>query len=263
MTGRLEGLGIVVTRPRAAADALAAELAREGARVLRLPALAIEPIEPDAALASLLGGLASFDLAIFVSANAVERGLAAARRFGQWPRELQAAAVGEATAAALRGEGITDVVSPHDRHDSEALLALPRLQAVRGQNIIVFRGRGGRGELRESLESRGARVSYAECYRRVRPQADVAPVVAALGRGEVHAVSVLSGETLENFIAMVGAEGGGALARVTLVVPHPAIAAHREARRFARAVVSGHGTEALVETLALLKNENIATDAHR
>lgn len=263
MSGRLHGLGIVVTRPRAAADALAADLAHEGARVWRLPALAIEPIEPDAALAGLMANLASFDLAIFVSANAVERGLAAIRRFGPWPASLQAAAVGEATAGALRDAGIADVVFPHDRHDSEALLALPRLQAVRGQNIIVFRGQGGRGELRDALEARGARVACAECYRRVRPQADAAPVVAALARGEVHAVSVLSGETLENFIAMIGAEGERALAPVALVVPHPAIAAHREARRFARVAVSGHGTEALVETLAHLKNENIATDEHR
>lgn len=252
MSGRLDGLGIVVTRPRGAADALAAQLTGEGARVWRLPALAIEPIEPEG-LAGLLARLPSFDLAIFVSANAVERGLAAARRFGQWPPGLQAAAVGEATATALREEGIADVVSPHDRHDSEALLALPRLQAVRGQNIIVFRGQGGRGELRETLEARGARVTYAECYRRVRPQADAAPVVAALGRGEVHAVSVLSGETLENFIAMIGAEGERALAAVALVVPHPAIAGHRESRRFARVAVSGHGTEALIETLGQLR----------
>ena len=253
MSARLAGLGIVVTRPRAAADALAAELGREGARVWRLPALAIEPIEPDAALAALLGRVSSFDLAIFVSANAVERGLAAARRFGGWPERLQAAAVGEATAAALRAEGISDVVAPHDRHDSEALLGLARLQSVRGQNIIVFRGQGGREQLREALEARGARVTYAECYRRVRPETDAAPVCAALARGEVHAVSVLSGETLENFIAMIGAEAESALASVALVVPHPAVAAHRASRRFARVAVSGHGTEALIETLGQLR----------
>jgi len=253
MSGRLAGLGVVVTRPRAAADALAARLAREGAHVWRLPALAIEPIEPGPELASLLGRLDEFDLAIFVSANAVERGLALARRLGGWPRALGAAAVGEATAAALREEGVDDVVAPHDRHDSEALLQLPRLQAVRGQNIIVFRGQGGRGELRESLETRGARVTYAECYRRVRPEADAGPVAAALGRGEVHAVSVLSGETLENFIAMVGAEAVRALSSVALVVPHPAVGAHREARRFARVAVSGHGTDALIETMGQLR----------
>ncbi|HEX4330686.1 MAG TPA: uroporphyrinogen-III synthase [Usitatibacter sp.] len=259
MNGRLAGLGIVVTRPRAAAEALAAELSREGARVWRLPALAIEPIEPGAELAALLGRLETFDLAVFVSANAVERGLAAARRFGRWPQGLAAAAVGEATAAALREEGVDDVVAPHDRHDSEGLLALPRLQSVRGQNIIVFRGQGGREQLREALESRGARVTYAECYRRVRPEADAAPVAAALASREVHAVSVLSAETLENFMAMVGAEGGRALASVALVVPHPAIGGHRESRRFARVVVSGHGTEALIATLAGLKDQRIAT----
>ncbi|HXF78451.1 MAG TPA: uroporphyrinogen-III synthase [Usitatibacter sp.] len=263
MSGRLSGLGIVVTRPRSAADALADELSREGARVWRLPALAIEPIEPGPELGTILGRLETFDLAIFVSANAVERGLAAARRFGGWPPGLAAAAVGEATAAALREEGVDDVVAPHDRHDSEALLALPRLRSVRGQNIIVFRGQGGREQLRESLEARGARVTYAECYRRVRPQADASPVIAALARGEVHAVSVLSGETLENFMAMVGAEGERALASVALVVPHPAIGGHPVSRHFARVAVSGHGTEALIETLGDLNKYNIAADERR
>ena len=39
---RLEGLGVVITRPQPAADALAAALAREGARPFVFPALAIE-----------------------------------------------------------------------------------------------------------------------------------------------------------------------------------------------------------------------------
>jgi len=78
--GRLAGIGVVVTRPRAAAEALAAPLLREGARVWQLPALGIEDLEPSAALARLLANLAQFDMAIFVSANAVDKGLAAVRR---------------------------------------------------------------------------------------------------------------------------------------------------------------------------------------
>jgi uroporphyrinogen-III synthase len=159
------------------------------------------------------------------------------------------AAIGEATAHALRNSGVERVISPADRHDSEGLLGLAPLQAVRGQNIVVFRGRGGREYLRETLEARGARVEYAECYRRVRPDTDAKPVIAALARGEIHAVSALSAETLENFIDMIGPEAATHLADVTLVVPHVAIGAHSEARRFAHVVVAGHGAEALVEAL--------------
>ncbi len=247
--GRLAGIGVVVTRPRAAAEALAAPLLREGARVWQLAALGIEDLEPSAALARLLASLAQFDMAIFVSANAVDKGLAAVRRYGAWPRGIAVAAIGEATADALRNSGIGPVISPAERHDSEALLGLAPLQVVKGQNVIVFRGEGGREHLKETLEARGARVEYAECYRRVRPDSDPSAVVAALARGEVHAVSVLSAETLENFIAMIGPAAVQHLARVTLVVPHVAVGAHRDAKRFARVVIAAHGPEGLIDAL--------------
>jgi len=250
---RLEGLGVVVTRPRAAADALATALEREGARVIVFPALAIEDIAPTPALVEALSGLSRFRLAIFVSAHAVEKGLEAAARHGPWPAELAVAAIGEATAQALRNSGFPSVIYPHERHDSEQLLALPRLQAVEGQNIIVFRGEGGRERLKEELEARGARVVYAECYRRVRPSADPAPVLEALARGEIHAVSVLSAETLENFVAMIGPEGARGLGALALAVPHPAVAAGASGRRFARVVVAGHGAEGLVQALSRIR----------
>jgi uroporphyrinogen-III synthase len=250
---RLGGVGVVITRPRHAAEAAAGPLAREGAHVIVFPALAIEEIAPGAALEALLSDLSRFDMAIFVSANAVDRGLAAARRHGAWPQRLPVAAIGEATAEALRNSGVAHVISPAERHDSEALLGLAQLQVVNGQNIIVFRGEGGREHLKEALEARGARVEYAECYRRVRPHGDASAVTAALARGEVQAVSALSAETLENFIDMIGPEGTRHLDSVTLVVPHVAVGAHREARRFAHVVIAAHGAEGLIHALTNLR----------
>jgi uroporphyrinogen-III synthase len=249
VSGRLEGLGVVLTRPRAAAEALARPLEAEGARVFIFPALAIEPLAASPALESLLARLAGVDGAIFVSANAVEHGLAMATRNGPWPAKLRVLAIGEATAEALRNSGIAQVISPPERHDSEGLLALPQLQAVRGQAIIVFRGEGGRERIKETLEERGARVEYAECYRRVRPQADARGLAEAWRRGEVHAVSALSAETLRNFVAMMGPAAGD-LGSATLVVPHPAIAAEPDARRFARVAVAAHGAAGLIEALS-------------
>jgi len=252
MSARLAGLGVVVTRPRRAAEPLAARLAAAGARTWIFPALEIEDVPADPALEALLRDIARFDLAVFVSANAVEKGLAAVGRVAQWPASLRAAAVGEATAEALRNSGMAGVISPSQRHDSEALLALAQLQDVKGQNIIVFRGEGGRERLREGLEERGASVTYAQCYRRVRPKTDPAPLLSALARGEVHAVSALSGETLGNFVAMIGS-GAAHLANAALVVPHEAVGAHPDARRFARVVVAPPAAEGLIETLAQLR----------
>lgn len=251
--GRLEGLGVVVTRPREPAEAAARALEREGARAFVFPALAIEDIGPTPELEAALASLPAASLAIFVSANAVERGLSAARARGPWPAAVEVAAVGEATAEALRNSGFAGVIPPSGRHDSDALLDTPRLRAVRGENIIVFRGEGGRERLREELERRGARVAYAQCYRRVRPATDPAALLQAWDRGAVHAVSALSAETLENFVAIVGPEGRGRLKSAALVVPHEAIAAHRDARLFGRVLVSAHGHEGLADSLARLQ----------
>ncbi len=251
--GRLEGLGVVITRPRPAADGLAAALAAEGARAFVFPSLAIEPAPLSQRSQDALARLGECSLAIFISANAVDHGLAAARRAGPWPKGAKVAAVGEATAAALRNSGFDAVISPRERHDSEGLLALPELRVVKGENVIVFRGEGGREHLREVLESRGARVDYVECYRRARPAADPAPLLQAWERGEVHAVNALSAETLENFIAMLGEDGEDLIADCTLVVPHPAIASHPDARRFARVLVASPGADGLASALATLR----------
>jgi len=248
----LAGLGVVITRPRAAAEALAAMLAAAGARPFVFPPLAIEPLPDSDSLRATVAGLDHGGLAIFVSANAVEHGLALVRRHRPWPPQVPVAAIGEATARALRNSGFDAVISPKGRHDSESLLALEELESVDGRKILIFRGQGGRELLREALESRGAHVTYVECYQRTRPAADAAPLLHAWSRGEIHAVSVLSAETLENFVAMIGSEGEAHLSRTALVVPHEAIAARPLARRFARVAVASLD-DRMVRTLASLR----------
>ncbi|HUP96992.1 MAG TPA: uroporphyrinogen-III synthase [Usitatibacter sp.] len=252
MSAQLHGLGVVITRPREPGQALADAVARAGGKPIVFPALAIEDASSPA-VEDVLGRLRGAHLAIFVSAHAVEKGLAAVRARRPWPAAVRVAGVGEATAEALRNSGFPVVISPPERHDSEGLLELAELQAVKGLHIIVFRGHGGRERLKDVLEERGARVEYAECYRRVRPDTDPAPLLAAFARGEVQVVSALSGETLENFVAMVGPAATRHLAAATLVVPHPAVGAHREARRFARVLVAPHGADGFIDTLSQLR----------
>ena len=249
--GPLAGLGVVLTRPRAQCDNIAVELESRGARVVIFPALDIVPVELSAASRDALATLPTASLALFVSANAAEHGVAAARRAGPWPDDVAVAGVGEATAARLRGEGFANVIAPTTGFDSESLLACPELQDVRGRRVVIFRGVGGREHLRTTLEGRGATVAYVECYRRERPASDPAALHAALARGEIDAVHAMSAETVDNFLVLAGA--GVSWSRVALVVPHPAIARHGASASFGRTVVCGPGIASLVEALQNLR----------
>jgi uroporphyrinogen-III synthase len=244
----LEGVGIVLTRARAQSEPLRQALGARGARVIVFPCLEIVRKEPGPAGQRALASLASARLAIFVSANAVEHGLAAARTAAPWPQEVAVAAIGEATAAALLNSGFTRVISPASRFDSESLLALPELQAVKAGLVVIFRGEGGRDELRRALEARGAAVSCVECYRRVRPATDATQVLAAFSRGEIQAVHAMSAETVDNFMALAGGRAAEYLQATALIVPHEAVA-RNAATRFARVLVAAPDADAMQHAL--------------
>jgi uroporphyrinogen-III synthase len=203
----LDKVRVLVTRPRDQAGRLAQLIEQAGGEVLRFPTIEIAPVDDAAALNALLARLDEFDLALFVSANAVTHALAALRRGGRaWPARLPAGAVGQATAAALRAQGVGEVLAPAGRFDAEALLELPALREVRGKRIVIFRGEGGREHLADTLRTRGARVEYAECYRRRRPDADAAPLVHALARGDLHVLTLTSVDAARHLREMLGAE---------------------------------------------------------
>jgi uroporphyrinogen-III synthase len=225
------GRGVVITRPRELAAPFARLLERRGARAIVFPAIEIQPLPAPATLARL----ADYDVAVFVSPSAVRIALAAQP---PWPPRL-AAAVGAGTRRQLELTGAQAIVAPTAGADSEALLALPEMRSLRGKRVLIVRGEGGRELLAEALAARGALVEHAVCYRRARPAADAAPLVAAWQRGEVHALTVFSAEALDNFSAMGGAE---LVAALPLFVPHPRIADHAR-ERGAREVVIAPGSD--------------------
>jgi uroporphyrinogen-III synthase len=248
----LEGMGIVLTRPLDQSRATAARLEPLGATVFVFPALAIVDPPDAGTLDRTIAELDKFSLGIFVSANAVERGLGAARSRRAWPAGLKVAAVGGATAQALRDAGHGDVIVPTTGADSEALLAMPQLQSVEGQNIIVFRGEGGRELIAEVLTGRGARVTCLTCYRRVRPEGDPRALLAAWRSGKVDAVSAMSAESLANFLEMVGTEGRTLMQSTPLLVPHPRVAERAHRLGLDKVAVTDAAAEGLADALAAL-----------
>jgi uroporphyrinogen-III synthase len=246
----LAGRGIVITRPREHAPALAGLVRAAGGEPILFPTIEILPAaDPDRA-AEVIARLDEFALAIFVSPTAAQCGHAMVSATRGWPDTLRVAGVGEGTAEALRERGFRDVIAPSGQADSESLAALPELQDLRGSSIAIFRGQGGREWLRGALEERGARVEYAECYRRARPEADARGLLARWQSGGVEAVSVTSSEGLENFLAMLGPTGTGYLRATPVFVPHARIAQTARERGVREVVVTGRGDDRTVAEIA-------------
>lgn len=240
----LHGLVVLVTRPSGQAEPLCRQIEQRGGVAERFPVIEIQPL---AAAATAGGGptcLASFDLAIFVSVNAVRYGLAAFRAGGDWPQSLAVAAVGKATAAALAEHGQAVDVLPVERFDSEGLLAAPALRRVRGRRIVIIRGAGGRELLADTLRARGAEVEYLEVYRRALPKVDPDTLLRRWDDGKIDLVCITSGEALDNLMAILGETGRSLLLHTPLVVLSRRIADAASAYGIAQILLATEASDA-------------------
>lgn len=246
----LAGRRVVLTRPAGQAAHLAGMLLAAGAEPVLFPTLEILETTNPQPLLALIDRLETFDLAVFISANAVNRGLAQVRARRSWPPGLRVATVGRGSAHALNLQGFEVVIVPARGFDSEALLALPEMKDVAGRRVVIFRGEGGRELLAGTLAARGAAVEYAECYRRGRPVADARPLLELWGRLGLDAFTATSGEALANLRDLLGEDGAQCLKTTPLFVPHERIAAAARALGVETVVLTGPGDEGLVAGLA-------------
>lgn len=252
----LAGRHIVVTRPAQQAGPLRAAIAAAGGIAVAFPVLEIHPL--DAAQEVLLGRMlervcaGEFDLAIFVSPNAIAHSFAVLERCGlHWPADLPVAVVGKGSERALaeRGIGQTQVIAPQTRFDSEGLLALPEMQDVRGKRVIIFRGDGGRELTASTLRERGATVEYITCYRRSAPSGDAAELLRLWQDGRLDAITMTSSEGLRHLYALLGEAGRALLETTPLFAPHQRIAEAARHLGLPRVIATAAGDAGLLQEL--------------
>lgn len=222
---------------------------QRGGHAINFPALAIADTRDAKALSRLIDELDRFDIAVFISPTAVSRAMQLIRVRGTLPPRLVIAAIGKGSARELKRLGIDDVLVPEGRFDSEALIALPALADVAGKAVIIFRGEGGRELLGDTLKARGATVEYAECYRRVRPSGDVQVLLRAWARGEIDAITAMSGEALHNLFEMAGTLGRHWLRKTPLFVPHERVARIANELGITEVMVSDPSDAAMVDAM--------------
>lgn len=242
----LAGLGILVTRPAHQAAHLAQLIRLAGGNPILFPTLEIVDLPDLKPLHDLIDRLDTFDLAIFISPNAVNKALNLIRARRALPPRLKIAAIGKGSCKVLEQFGVKDVIAPKQRFDSEALLELPELKTVDGKYIVIFRGDGGRELLGDELAKRGAHIEYAECYRRQKPQTDSGKLLYLWARNELDAITVTSAEALHNLFDLAGKLGQQWLKKTPVFVPHERIAETAREMGLERIFVTQAGDEGLV-----------------
>ena len=162
--GELFGLTVLVTRPASQAAGLVEPLKALGATVFVLPAIEIAPPLDPEPLNEALRNVERYDWIVATSVNGVAA--LANRTTRDAVREVRLAAVGPATAAAMR-EAFREPDAVPEEFTGERIAE--RMGEVRGRRVLLARADIARPELPHRLRTRGAAVDDVAAYRIVRP----------------------------------------------------------------------------------------------
>jgi uroporphyrinogen III methyltransferase/synthase len=255
-TAPLAGKQILVTRSRQQASTLVERLALEGASPLVLPAIEIAAqVDHVAFKASVVRLIArQYDWAVFTSANAVERYLDAlteheasldSRSFAG----SRIAAIGPATADALRGRGLIADLVPAEALAEQLAAAIVEQGAGPPGRVLLPRALGGREVLPNTLRAAGATVDEVTLYFAAPPAEAPSEIVATIRSGAVDIVTFTSSSTVRNLVEALGGDLSGLEATVVAAIG-PATAATAEECGLSPAVVaSEHTIDGLVDAL--------------
>ncbi len=207
----LAGKTVLVTRAEGQSPALRELLQAQGARVLEMPALVIQPPSSWDPLDAALADLEKFDWLLLTSANGVQAFFERLQQQGRDSRalhSLQVAVVGSKTAAVLAQYGIRPDLMPSE-FVAEALLPIwPG--PVQGQRILFPRVEsGGREELVQGLRQRGAEVVEVAAYQSACPAAADPQVLEALKERQVDILTFASSKTVQHFAHLLRQAGLG------------------------------------------------------
>ncbi|MGB9184260.1 MAG: uroporphyrinogen-III C-methyltransferase [Solirubrobacteraceae bacterium] len=195
----LAGLTVAVTRARAQASGLAAQLRELGAEAVETPAIRIEPLAGEAP------DLTRYDLVCLTSPNGVRLLLERLYAAGQDARSFagtggaRIAAIGPGTAAALREHGLIADVVP-ERFVAEGLVEA--LADVPVKRALVARAAEARDVLPDALRERGAEVDVVPLYETVADPLSAAEL-EQVARADY--VTFTSSSTVRFFFAAAGA----------------------------------------------------------
>jgi len=200
----LFGQRIVVTRAREQAGQLARRLHEQGAEVLEVPTIKLEPPTRRQDLVDALLALNAYDWLVFTSPNGVAKFFEYFFKRFHDMRDLggaRIAAVGPATANKLKELHLQVDLMPDEALASEIAKAFAKFESIENLKICLLRAEVANRELPEALEALGAIVDDVACYQTVPETEDATGAAASLLERGADCVAFTSGSTVVHFHA--------------------------------------------------------------
>ncbi|HEX2166785.1 MAG TPA: uroporphyrinogen-III synthase [Longimicrobiales bacterium] len=193
----LTGVRVAVTRPLDSAAALEELLRSAGAVPVTVPLTRVLPPENDASLRRAVMDIDRIDWIVFTSVRAV-RAVADVRGWqGARPR---IAAVGPATAAAVRGlTGADPDIVPRRKSASDIVPAMLDIAPLQDATVLWPRAEEPRPELRRALDRAGARVEDPVAYRTVADPVAGARLAGIAADGGVDVITFTAPSAVDCF----------------------------------------------------------------
>ena len=218
---------ILITRQQEQAGEMIREIEIRGGTPVVVPMIGTGPpgswTECDAAI----GRLGTYDALIFTSVNAVESFVGRTRELGVPASSLaqvRSVAVGEATASALRGNGLTVVLVPEKFAGASLASALG--ETLSGKRVLLPRGNIARETVPDALREAGAIVETVTVYVTSGPGLmDRGSFVRRVLSGEFDVLTFASPSAAVNFGTLFRAEELRAVrdhARIAVIGPSTA-----------------------------------------
>ena len=193
--GPLDGVRVVVPRPREQSASLVAALEAEGATAVPVPVIEItDPVDGGAALRQGLAALGDGDWLVVSSPNGAAR-VAAVLRGTPLPGGVSVAVIGPGTRARAEALGLRVDLMP------EGLLAALPDPPSSGATMLLARAEEARAVLAEGLAARGWEVRDVAAYRTIGVPV-AADDVEACRQADVAAFT--SASTVRHLVAGVG-----------------------------------------------------------
>ena len=161
----MDGKKVIVTRPRAQFDSFSRELEDLGAIPIPFPVIAIEQVEDTTSLDRALAKLSCYEWLVLTSVNGVEKVWERMDRLGlntNLPENVQVAAIGPKTAAALNARGIHPDFVPQE-YVAEAIV--PGLGDLQDRWVLLPRADIARPALAEAIMQAGGIAHEIAAYR--------------------------------------------------------------------------------------------------